>query len=116
MSRTKKPKPRDFVGRLVRLMREHTTRGGALHPAGTIYRCTGGSQKGGTLDLSLPKRRPDIDGMYLRRVSVADVELVTGRHCKVCGCTEADCRGCVERTGEPCTWVGPNLCSACVEE
>jgi Holliday junction resolvase RusA-like endonuclease len=33
--------------------------------------------------------------------------------CRVCGCTEDDCSQCVEKTGEPCTWVAPGLCSAC---
>jgi very-short-patch-repair endonuclease len=33
--------------------------------------------------------------------------------CAVCGCTEEDCSQCVERTGEPCYWVSPGLCSAC---
>lgn len=40
--------------------------------------------------------------------------------CRLCGCTDLDCRGCIERTGEPCYWVdeleddmGP-ICSACV--
>ena len=33
--------------------------------------------------------------------------------CRVCGCTDDDCRGCIERTGRPCHWVEPNLCSAC---
>ena len=23
------------------------------------------------------------------------------RPCRVCGCTESDCRSCIERTGEP---------------
>jgi hypothetical protein len=36
------------------------------------------------------------------------------RACRVCGCTEDDCAGCVERTGGPCTWVEADLCSACV--
>lgn len=34
--------------------------------------------------------------------------------CRVCGCTDHDCRGCIERTGEPCHWVEADLCSACV--
>jgi ParB/RepB/Spo0J family partition protein len=36
--------------------------------------------------------------------------------CRVCGCTEADCRQCFERTGEPCSWTSPakDLCSACL--
>lgn len=43
--------------------------------------------------------------------------------CRVCGCTDDDCRGCIERTGEPCSWWheysehpdGP-ICSACAIE
>lgn len=35
------------------------------------------------------------------------------RACRVCGCTDEDCSGCVERTGEPCRWVEADLCSAC---
>lgn len=41
----------------------------------------------------------------------------TARHgvrtCRVCGCTDDDCRQCIEKTGEPCYWVEPDLCSAC---
>lgn len=37
-----------------------------------------------------------------------------GPWCRVCGCTPMDCSGCIERTGEPCSWVEPDLCSACV--
>jgi hypothetical protein len=33
--------------------------------------------------------------------------------CRVCGCTEDDCSQCVKKTGEPCSWVAPGLCSAC---
>ena len=36
--------------------------------------------------------------------------------CGRCGCTDENCSGCVERSGRPCHWVGPNLCSACAEE
>lgn len=35
--------------------------------------------------------------------------------CRGCGCTDEDCSGCIARTGEPCSWVEPDLCSACVE-
>lgn len=37
-----------------------------------------------------------------------------GVACRVCGCTEDDCSGCIEKTGEPCSWVEADLCSACV--
>ena len=36
--------------------------------------------------------------------------------CRVCGCTEKDCRGCIAKTGKPCHWVAPDLCSACAPE
>jgi hypothetical protein len=42
----------------------------------------------------------------LRRVGV--------RRCVGCGCTDMDCSGCVERTGEACFWVDVDLCSACL--
>ncbi len=35
------------------------------------------------------------------------------RTCRVCGCTDRDCSGCIERTGVACHWVGADLCSAC---
>lgn len=37
--------------------------------------------------------------------------------CRVCGCTEHDCRGCVERTGRACSWASDlqDLCTACVD-
>lgn len=34
--------------------------------------------------------------------------------CRGCGCTDEDCSGCVERTGQACHWVEKDLCSACV--
>ena len=36
------------------------------------------------------------------------------RRCRACGCHDQDCSGCFERTGEPCSWVEGDLCSACV--
>ena len=37
--------------------------------------------------------------------------------CLVCGCTDLDCRQCIERTGIPCSWVNEEetLCTACVK-
>lgn len=42
--------------------------------------------------------------------AVAEIEQ---RACRVCGCTDADCSQCVEKTGVPCHWVQADLCSAC---
>jgi hypothetical protein len=36
--------------------------------------------------------------------------------CRVCGCTDEDCSQCVENTGTPCSWVAPDLCSACAPD
>lgn len=33
--------------------------------------------------------------------------------CTGCGCTDADCLRCIERTGHACHWVRPGWCSAC---
>lgn len=38
------------------------------------------------------------------------------RRCRVCGCTDLDCRRCIAKTGEPCRWVEPDLCSACARD
>lgn len=40
------------------------------------------------------------------------------RRCRVCGCTDADCRECIAATGYPCGWVKgePALCSRCAAE
>jgi hypothetical protein len=40
------------------------------------------------------------------------------RRCRVCACTDADCRQCIRATGEPCVWVGDDedLCSRCADE
>jgi chromosome partitioning protein len=35
------------------------------------------------------------------------------RKCRICGCTDGGCRKCVEKTGNPCSWVEEDLCSAC---
>lgn len=38
------------------------------------------------------------------------------RKCRECGCTQNDCRQCIEKTGSPCHWVENDLCSACQQE
>ena len=37
------------------------------------------------------------------------------RRCRVCGCTDDNCSDCVAKTGQPCSWVDCDLCSACAE-
>lgn len=38
------------------------------------------------------------------------------RRCRVCGCTDNDCRQCIAKTGKPCYWVAEDLCSACAND
>lgn len=40
--------------------------------------------------------------------------LVAGT-CRVCGCTDGDCSGCIEVSGHPCSWVEEDLCSRCAD-
>ena len=35
------------------------------------------------------------------------------QRCRVCGCTDDDCSGCIDRTGHRCHWIEKDLCSAC---
>ena len=38
------------------------------------------------------------------------------RKCRVCGCTDNDCRQCIKAQGVPCHWVEDDLCSRCEAE
>jgi hypothetical protein len=42
-----------------------------------------------------------------------DDEFSSAGTCRVCGCTDDNCRQCIEKTGGPCHWVEDDLCSAC---
>jgi len=35
------------------------------------------------------------------------------RRCRVCRCTEHNCKQCIDATGRPCSWIEEDLCSAC---
>ncbi len=56
------------------------------------------------------KENAGADQTLVRPAAMDTAEI---RACRVCGCTDDDCSGCVERTGEPCHWVETDLCSAC---
>ena len=36
------------------------------------------------------------------------------RKCRICGCTDRNCKKCVAKTGTACHWVQKDLCSACL--
>ncbi len=50
-------------------------------------------------------------GMSITRVAPTEFFI---QSCRVCGCTDANCSGCIEKTGEPCHWIEKDLCSACI--
>ena len=66
----------------------------------------------------LPIKRKGLGARARRRTKRAQTsaQSETVRSCRVCGCTEEDCRQCIERTGEPCSWVEQDLCSACAAD
>jgi hypothetical protein len=48
--------------------------------------------------------------------NVQDMQKLGERACRVCGCTDLDCRQCIEATGYPCHWIEDDLCSRCNSE
>ncbi len=79
----------------------------------------------GSAGLSLSARRPGDEALpnHLLRVRSRTAETTAPpASCRLCGCTERDCRGCVERTGAPCSWTEEpgadrlGLCSACAAQ
>lgn len=63
------------------------------------------------LELKLDQVKDLADEMEMDFPSLS--ELMGEQRCRVCGCTNDDCSQCIEKTGEPCTWVEDDLCSAC---
>jgi hypothetical protein len=49
-------------------------------------------------------------------VRIVSALLMESGMCMVCECTDEDCSGCVQRTGQPCSWIDAahTLCSACI--
>jgi hypothetical protein len=60
------------------------------------------------------KRPKQVELMEEPEEALEESEAAEVGTCRICGCTDADCRQCVEKTGEPCHWVEEDLCSACV--
>jgi len=53
----------------------------------------------------------------IQQISLDEIYTCEGnRRCRICGCTDDDCRQCIEKTGASCFWVEPDLCSACAVE
>lgn len=98
---------KDLIGAHVFVHREFETRDGTRFREGEKLKIEGTHQ--GRFHVRASGRK------YARRVDPYNLELEAGT-CAICGCTDDDCSGCIERTGEPCHWVDSfnTLCSACV--
>lgn len=44
------------------------------------------------------------------------IEDISARKCRACGCTDLDCSQCFAASGRPCYWVKDDLCSRCALE
>ncbi len=53
------------------------------------------------------------EGRKTFQVTFETVEKKGKQKCRVCGCTDDDCRQCIEAQGKPCHWVEEDLCSRC---
>jgi hypothetical protein len=63
---------------------------------------------------SFEKGIPQINlPQWIAKKEIAAIRKRSERKCRVCGCTDDDCSQCIEKTGKPCHWVEPDLCSAC---
>jgi hypothetical protein len=68
--------------------------------------------EGGTEDCNRLEQEERI--AWANGLRMVDVEPLPGPGvCRVCKCTDDDCSRCVEKTGVPCHWIEPDLCSAC---
>lgn len=61
-----------------------------------------------------PRAAFNYEGDYLTTLGPEIPLLLTVRSCRHCGCTQDDCSQCIERTGDACSWVSLDECSACV--
>ena len=51
----------------------------------------------------------------IQRMEEAELKNNAEQKCRICGCTDSDCRKCIKLTGKPCHWVEDDLCSACAD-
>lgn len=70
--------------------------------------------------VSIPKNKvdrkaapPAVLNAPAEDISDKEKDIANVRTCRVCGCTDNDCRQCIKKTGKPCTWIEQDLCSAC---
>ena len=71
-----------------------------------------------TVDITPEKFLQNCSPLELREVDMliqtnTYMRRMDSKSCVVCGCTDYDCKQCIEKTGKPCHWVTDDLCSAC---
>ncbi len=94
----------DQVERIADVLRKHAYAGGRTNEA----ICTCG--------FTVPGGGPAAIASHAAEMLVDAISGPEPRTCRVCGCTDDDCSDCIERVGQPCFWVEPDLCSACINE
>ena len=62
------------------------------------------------------EKKEQLIGVDLAKGSDKTILTEIEETCITCGCTEKDCKQCVEKTGKPCHWVANSKCSACFDE
>jgi len=62
--------------------------------------------------VALPDAFPFTNPMPVPIIASID-GVVVMTECRLCGCTPL--RACVDAAGQPCSWITPDLCSACLE-
>src|SRR6186713_436062 len=102
------------------LSRESDVLSIAAHPGHDFVKVR--FSEGSIDDVSVLSAHHDIfsalNEMHRRKAEAEKDEAIEAepRKCRVCGCTDDDCRQCIEATGSPCSWVEDDLCSACQAE
>lgn len=86
-------------------------------PSGTVF--AEHSEEGTSLWFGSKARKlPSLTG-FATFNSVRSLFLIPEakeQRCRVCGCTEENCRQCIEASGQPCHWIETDLCSRCDAE
>lgn len=90
----------------------NTTSQPAAEPEPVLERMERDEAKGAAIADRVIREMEEAQATVVTFPPAADDQVIVTK-CRGCGCTDDDCSDCVERTGEPCHWVEPDLCSAC---
>lgn len=57
----------------------------------------------------------NVPGLERGPIAILESRLPPPTHCRICGCSDENCIGCIEITGAPCSWANEkqDVCTAC---